>query len=439
MTAPLRVLALTVLLAATLVLPSAGGPLGAALIWSLCLSMLVRSRPSGWLSLASLYLLVLGIFHLGLIVPDALGISTEDAPQWAHSSQLGAALGLFSIASIAFTLGAGAYTRVPLEEDAAPLPPQRALFWMGVLVAVCGAAMLWAGVLKLGLLSLGYSAHFERAMMEDVRFFGFGLMLFPMGVLVGAVGATQRQMLALGGMLAVVLGPLFLGGFRGPAIVQATALLAVWARKDRRIARRLAITGTVVAIVLIPAIGVTRDAAEGLSVGLAKFRPLAVLRETGGSLYPLVVTTERVRLGSEKPWMGRSYFMSVQRIVPNISRRWTPPSGQRTLTPSTWATMHADSWAYEHGGGIGFSGVAEPYLNFGVAGVVIFFLLLGFVIQRWDRWLARDPFRAAIGAASFGTVLWTVRNDAMELFRVLVFASATVLAAWLATRIWARR
>ncbi len=78
--------------------------------------------------------------------------------------------------------------------------------------------------------------------------------------------------------------------------------------------------------------------------------------------------------------------------------------------------------------------MAEPYLNFGAAGVVVFFLLLGRLMHLWDPSLARDPYRAAIGAAAFGFLLWTVRNDAMELFRALTLAAFAVLAAW----VWAR-
>jgi len=433
MSSALRITFLSVLLGTTLLLPVAGTPLGAACTWAVCVTVLARSHRNGLLSLACLYLSLLGLFHLGLVVPTALGVTGATPPDWMRSSHLQTALVLFSVASAAFTLGARLLAPARREDPAFSLGAQPQLFWVGALVAAIGATFLWVGVLQLDLMSSSYGAYWERAMSEDVRFFGFGLMLFPIGLLVAAVGATPGRMFALGGLVLVVLGPLFLRGFRGPIIVHVAALLAIWDRKDARVARRVAVAVVLAVMVLVPAIRVSRDLGPGGPSDLGTIDPVAVLLETGGSLRPVVVTAERIERGAEPLWMGQSYAMAVGRILPNVGA-WARPGGH-TLSPSAWATMHAEPWIFEHGGGIGFSGVAEPYLNFGTIGVVLFFLLLGLAIQSWDRWLSRDPFRAAIGAATFGFVLWTVRNDSVEVFRAAAFASATVLAAWIACRI----
>lgn len=432
-----RATVLMVLLGFTLLLPGAGGPLAVAAAWAFCVVILAFGHARGVLSLPCLYLVMLGLFHLGLVVPIALGVQTVEPPSWLASPQLPLALGLFSTAAVAFTLGAQ-LSAAPTAGAAGSLPPQRQLLVAGSAVALLGAASLWVGVRQLGLLNARYAAYFERAMSEDVRLFGFGLMLFPIGLLVAAAGATPRQMYLLGGVLITVLGPLFLGGFRGPFLVQATALVAVWARKDARAARRLALVGVAAAIVLVPAVRLARNDEQSLSRGLAKLDPAAMLVETGGTIYPLVLTAERLAAGSEEPWMGRSYWMAVKRVIPNVALRWRARP-ETELTPSAWATRLTDRWTFEHGGGVGFSGVAEPYLNFATAGVVVFFLLLGYSVHRFDAWLGNDPFRGAIGAATFGFVLWSVRNDVMELFRALALASATVLAAWVVARLEHRR
>jgi hypothetical protein len=234
----------------------------------------------------------------------------------------------------------------------------------------------------------------------------------------------------------VVLAPLFLAGFRGPTIVQLATLLAVWARKDVRTARRVAAALAAVAIVLVPAVRLTRDDRRDVREGLGRFDPLAVFVEAGASLYPLVVTADLLESGAEAHWMGRSYGLALARVVPNVGRR--DAGDARATTPNGWVTLHADRWLYDRGGGIGFSGVAEPYLNFGVAGVVSIFLLLGLVMRRWEGLLARDPFRAAVGAATFGFVLWTVRNETMEIFRSMAFAAIVVAVAWCARRLLRR-
>lgn len=435
--AALHVIALLVLLCATLLLPGAGGALASAGIWVLCLVIVARSEPNGLLSLPSLYLLLLGLFHLGLVVPNALGATSEAPPRWIHSSQLGTALGLFSTAVVAFTLGTRLHAPGPSKDHPGELlAPQRQLFWAGGAVALIGATLLWIGIAQLGILSSHYTAYYERALTEDVRFFGFGRMLFPVGLVVAAVGATRRQMLALGAGMTLVLGPLFVQGFRGPLIVHGMALLAVWANKDRRMARRLAGVALAGAIVLVPAVRLARNEDAALLRSAGAVAPFAFVLEAGGSLRPLVVTAEAVESRSERLWMGRSYVSSARRIVPNLSAR---PATTDALAPNAWATLLADPWVFERGGGIGFSGVAEPYLNFGVPGVLLVFLGLGLVLHASDGWLRavrNAPFRAAISAACFGFVLWTVRNDAMEVGRAFAIASVTVLGAWALARLY---
>jgi hypothetical protein len=423
------------LLGLSIVAPGAGGPLVAAGIWVVCLWLLARS--CGWLSLQSLFLLLLGLFHLGMIVPVALGVRPVPDAEWLHSPHVAKSIGLFSIGTLAFTIGVRPAHRAAAHGPGS-LSAEPHLFGVGSAVAACGAALLWVGVMKTGMLSMTYADYFERSMSEDVRFVGLGMMLFPIGVLVTAVGATPRQMLVPAAMLALVLGPLLFAGFRGHFIVHAMVLLAVWFRKDARLARRLAILGGIAVLVLAPGIKSSRNRDTGLSVAVSGAQPLEFLLESGGSLRPLVATAEQVESWGEPLWMGRSYLMAAGRVVPNISTKWTPP-GKRALSPSSWVTLHEDRWLFEHGGGVGFSGIAEPYLNFGWPGVAVYFLLLGYASKVGDRWLSGDPFRAALVASSYGFVLWTVRNDVMAVPRAVVLATAAVAIGWLIASLRSRR
>ncbi len=101
-----RILLLGTLLGLALVLPQAGNAVVATAIWLLCLVVLARSHPTGLLSFASLYLLLLGVFHLGLVAPIALGLTRARPPPWMFSTRLPSAIALVSIAMVAFTLGA---------------------------------------------------------------------------------------------------------------------------------------------------------------------------------------------------------------------------------------------------------------------------------------------------------------------------------------------
>ncbi len=430
-----RILLLATVLGLCLLLPLAGNPIAATVLWVFCLFILARSHPHGMLSFACLYLLLLGVFHLGMVGPIALGITGAHPPPWATSRWLPSAVELVSVAIVAFTLGARLRS-VPRTQRDAPLPPQQWLFLVGLLVALLSATILWVEALRTGVLAGGYAEYYRRALTEDFRLFRLGLLVFPMGVVIAAVGASPRMLAAVGVLVAVVLGPLFLGGFRGPVIVQVASLLAVWAHKDARVARRVGAGIAIATIVLVPAVRMTRDVRRDVTEGIGTLDPLAVLLEAGGSLYPVVVTTDRIQSGAEPLWFGRSYAMGLRRILPNLGRR---AEQNRALGPDGWATLHANRWLFDRGGGIGYSGVAEPYLNFGTAGVVLVFFLLGLVVQQWEHWLARDPFRAAIGAATFGFVLWTVRNEATELFRSIAIVSAIVATSWMAHRLLGAR
>ena len=46
------------------------------------------------------------------------------------------------------------------------------------------------------------------------------------------------------------------------------------------------------------------------------------------------------------------------------------------MAPADWITYRLNRWKFDNGQGVGFSAVAEPYLNFGTAGVVLFFVFL---------------------------------------------------------------
>jgi hypothetical protein len=423
--------------AVQLVAPGLGGPVGAAFFWLLCIAILARRSPCGMLSPAVLYLLLLGLFHLGAIVPVTLGAAPGYPTDWIRSRHLATALGLFSVATAAFTLGSLVPSRGP-QRLGDGLAPHANLFRVGLAVGVLGVTILWIGVAQIGLMSISYAEYFERSAAQDFRLFGFGLMLFPIGILIAAIGASPRQLALLAMGYACAVAPLFVAGFRGPVIVHAAALLAIWARKDLRTARRVAAASAALVLVLAPAVKLARNLDQPLSTALAQAHSLDTLLEAGGSMQALVVTSELIESGAEPLWLGRSYLMAVQRVVPNLSTRWTPAARTRMVTPSAWVTMHTDPWVYERGGGIGFSGVAEPYLNFGRLGVLLFFALLGYVIQFLDVGGEGSPHRAAVAAASLGFLYWTVRNDTAPLLRAVAFAGGAALVSWLAGRLLSR-
>jgi hypothetical protein len=82
--------------------------------------------------------------------------------------------------------------------------------------------------------------------------------------------------------------------------------------------------------------------------------------------------------------LGKTYWTGIKGIVPNLALHWesssTDTESEVDLPPNHWITSIVDPWAYKNYGGIGFSAVAEPYMNFGLTGVIVYFLGLSFLL-----------------------------------------------------------
>jgi hypothetical protein len=224
---------------------------------------------------------------------------------------------------------------------------------------------------------------------------------------------------------------LFLG-FRGYALVPAITVFAVLHKRGLRLPRIAYMIGVPALLTIIPlvrAVRADRLADRGISSRLAITAPLAAIEEMGGSLRALVHTVEF--LENERFRWGRSYWQALESAVPNVSFAWR--GGEylplEHLPPSHWMTLQAAPHTYRAHGGLGFSAVAEPYMNFGVLGVAAYFFLLAAFLVAIYRWDAAQPTRMALWAVVLGPLLWTVRNDFHGFFRPVLLGIACIAVA----------
>ena len=162
---------------------------------------------------------------------------------------------------------------------------------------------------------------------------------------------------------------------------------------------------------------------------LESVRPLAAVNEMGASLRPLVHTVHYME--TEPLRAGSTYWRGLLAVLPNLSLDWQGGSyvPLDELPPSHWVTKQAAPWIYRHFGGLGFSAVAEPYMNFGTPGVVAFFFLLPMALIGVDRLDASRPTRLALWAVLLGPLLWTTRNSFGTFFRPALMGLLVVGAA----------
>lgn len=98
------------------------------------------------------------------------------------------------------------------------------------------------------------------------------------------------------------------------------------------------------------------------------------------------------------------------------------------IPPSDWITYRMSPDRFYSGEGVGFSALAEPYLNFGMIGVVVYFILLGAYLAWMDSIvLLSSPRRLVFACITMWPLCQTVRNDFGNLIKPAVFALISLL------------
>jgi hypothetical protein len=156
-----------------------------------------------------------------------------------------------------------------------------------------------------------------------------------------------------------------------------------------------------------------RDAAIAAS-------PLAALTEMGATFRPLVETMRLVP-DADPYRLGRTYLAAATRVLPNLGLTRADDDWRDAdeLSPDLWITYTVAPWTFAAYGGLGYSAIAEPYLNFGALGIAAYFLALGIALGRLEVRLAQAPSRRTIALAAvvFMSFLLTVRNDVQNFVR----------------------
>jgi oligosaccharide repeat unit polymerase len=100
------------------------------------------------------------------------------------------------------------------------------------------------------------------------------------------------------------------------------------------------------------------------------------------------------------------------------------------MIPSDWITYRLKPDKFAVGEGVGFTGIGEPYINFGYPGVVAFFLLLGYAFARMEcAILLRRPLLVLFCSTMLWALISTVRQDIGNFFKPVVFISI-ILLGW---------
>ena len=284
-------------------------------------------------------------------------------------------------------------------------------------------------------MSFGYFIIFQKAptIGFDAIHQNLGAFLVP-GTLFLIAGSKRRVsgiMVSLIVILTYSLFRLFLGS-RGWAVMPLIAYVWLWHRCINPIPKAAIFVGTgILLFIAFPIIGVVRNIPGEeryfLSFLIETFLSInnpvvSIISELGGSMGTIAHTLELVP--DTRPFeMGQGYLYAAYTIIPNLF--WDiHPTIARGIA-SEWLTWTVNPIAAFQGGGLGYSFIAEAYLNFGWFGAPIALGIIGFIFGKLVLWAHKSgDFRKLAMVASFlAFFLFYARGESAHVLRSLIWYS----------------
>jgi oligosaccharide repeat unit polymerase len=388
-----------------------------------CIVVSYSITRNGLISGPTLFLILMGLFHLGMVVP----IYVFEAPpplmphRWLDWAELSSALALFVLAGGGVLSGSVLVQRYPNTKDlvqiqsSKPIPPF-VLFGLIYIVAVLGYLIYG---FKTGIL-IGL----DRGSMLELRETGSAVWfgLFRQWLVISAIGLIAfggaRISLAVVILSLVLFLPIFILGDRGFFIVTAAAFLVVL-----RIRRVIFPTYFYLLIgwilfLLIPILRNARGGVESFATGF-----LDPFYEMGLQLRVVIFTMDAVDKGLWGLEYGKTYLSALGRILPNIGPLRYFFGGGIENSPSYIITE-----LYNSGGsGLGMSVIAEAYVNFGWVGAFLIPFLLGLLLTFGERFGRINGYALTVYGSALSSILFLARGDFFLVSRPFAWAIAVVL------------
>jgi oligosaccharide repeat unit polymerase len=404
--------------------------------------------------LTTCYVMTLVLFHLSITLSEAFGIFGDQesglgfSSKWMERSGWCTVLALGSL-GVGFALALKRddflIDRHVVERETADRTLAR-VYSDGIGLLLASGVFLGLAILSFGNL-LNYSrVDFFRG-VGDTRGLGVFLMCFPSALVALVIGATTRgRRLFSSAMAGFGILLILLSGYRSTAMFPLLVGAVLWVKTGRRIPKTVAMASLALLLLVSSATGILRVYAykDMNSAVLAKSVEQATVRDaifnmgsTGGVLAEVLRLVPR-----EDPYRyGQSYLLALRTAIPNVlpgqsesprarakREALTKDNVYTSMIPSDWLTYRLEPDKFDVGEGVGFTGIGEPYLNFGYAGVVVLFIALGVFFARIESAvLLRRPGLLVFCCAMLWPLITTVRQDFVNFIQPASFILYVVL------------
>lgn len=407
-----------------------------------------------------LFLMAATVFNGGQAVLEVFHLNEEGiladrfSPQTIFNTLFLVTLGLASlhlgalISAMKRTTGVEGTATAP--KNVSPQESIRLVGWLLLLISLPSAIILFRDAISI-VLAGGYSALFENGAATGLeagpRVLASFLVPAALFLLVGGKGTRSSIVVSVIVLLGYSSIQLFLG-YRYHATMPVVAYVWLWHRYIRRIAfPTLLSAGAVVFFVVFPVVGLIRNTsgAERLSVNylMKAFTSLenpgiAAISEMGGSMGTVSHTLDLVPNARDYD-MGASYYYASLTLFPNLF--WGIHPSIAHGTASKWLIWLVNPYIASRGGGLGFSIIAEAYLNFGWLGAPVVLGLIGFLYGKFVLWADRsyDPAKLAMVACFFAFFTLIARGESALITRPLLWYALGPYALIQIVLIWRKR
>lgn len=371
-----------------------------------CYRLLYRFGPQ---SVVFLFFFLLGIFHLGLVLPLKLyhfGLSSEFSGLLVASSYYIESLQIVVASLFFYLFGAELSRRNEALNGSTFFHGRTPMFRLWMLVSLVFALVSIFLGFRYGVFG---GSKMNYVLLEDsggLRWFNLARFGMIFSGFISLSYASRRHAYLPFILYAIASLPLLILGKRGEFVAVFLGYLVAYRSLGIRISIAKIISIGFITLVVMSIIRLNRGEAQ-----IGSFGWMDTIFEMGLQLRTLQYTLTSLAAG-EGYWFGASYYDALVFCFPNIGgiHEGIMVKG---LSPGQWITQE---YNYK-GAGLGYSVIAEPYLNFGIFGVFAFFFSMPFLLSYMEAKASKKRMYAGfVGVISY-VLFWSIRNDSWGVFR----------------------